>query len=130
MIPHSFPVTVYYEDTDMAGIVYYANYLRYIERARSEIVEELGIDQREMRDVGIVFAVTRVEADYLGSARLGDRVQVVTTHYAPGAVRWVFDQTVELDGKPIFRAKVTAACMTIEGKPTRLPAEIRALKQS
>ena len=130
MIPHSFPVTVYYEDTDMAGIVYYANYLRYIERARSEIVEELGIDQRAMRDVGIVFAVTRVEADYLGSARLGDRVQVVTTHYAPGAVRWVFDQTVELDGKPIFRAKVTAACMTIEGKPTRLPAEIRSLKQS
>ncbi|MDC1481891.1 YbgC/FadM family acyl-CoA thioesterase [Ascidiaceihabitans sp.] len=129
-MPHSFPVTVYYEDTDMAGIVYYANYLRYIERARSEIVEELGIDQRAMRDVGIVFAVTRVEADYLGSARLGDRVQVVTTHYAPGAVRWVFDQTVELDGKPIFRAKVTAACMTIEGKPTRLPAEIRALKQS
>ena len=130
MIPHSFPVTVYYEDTDMAGIVYYANYLRYIERARSEIVEELGIDQCTMRDVGIVFAVTRVEADYLGSARLGDRVQVVTTHYAPGAVRWVFDQTVELDGKPIFRAKVAAACMTIEGKPTRLPAEIRALKQS
>lgn len=130
MIPHSFPVTVYYEDTDMAGIVYYANYLRYIERARSEIVEELGIDQRTMRDVGIVFAVTRVEADYLGSARLGDRVQVVTTHYASGAVRWVFDQTVELDGKLIFRAKVTAACMTIEGKPTRLPAEIRALKQS
>ncbi|MDB0052480.1 YbgC/FadM family acyl-CoA thioesterase [Ascidiaceihabitans sp.] len=129
-MPHSFPVTVYYEDTDMAGIVYYANYLRYIERARSEIVEELGIDQRTMRDVGIVFAVTRVEADYLGSARLGDRVQVVTTHYASGAVRWVFDQTVELDGKPIFRAKVTAACMTIEGKPTRLPAEIRALKQS
>lgn len=130
MIPHSFPVTVYYEDTDMAGIVYYANYLRYIERARSEIVEELGIDQRTMRDAGIVFAVTRVEADYLGSARFGDRVKVVTTHYASGAVRWVFDQTVELDGKRIFRAKVTAACMTVEGKPTRLPAEIRALKQS
>ena len=130
MIPHSFPVTVYYGDTDMAGIVYYANYLRYIERARSEIVEELGIDQRTMRDAGIVFAITRVEADYLGSARLGDRIKVVTTHYASGAVRWVFDQTVELDGKPIFRAKVTAACMTVEGKPTRLPAEIRALKQA
>ena len=95
-----------------------------------EIVEELGIDQRTMRDAGIVFAITRVEADYLGSARLGDRIKVVTTHYASGAVRWVFDQTVELDGKPIFRAKVTAACMTVEGKPTRLPAEIRALKQA
>lgn len=113
----------------MAGIVYYANYLRYIERARSEVVEQLGIDQRAMRDEGIVFAVTRVEADYLGSARLGDRIKVLSTHYPVGAIRWVFDQTVELDGKVIFRAKVTAACMSIAGRPTRLPAEIRAIKQ-
>lgn len=125
---HVFPITVYYEDTDMAGIVYYANYLRYIERARSEVVEQLGVDQRAMREDGIVFAVTRVEADYLGSARLGDRIKVLSTHYPVGAVRWVFDQTVELDGKVIFRAKVTAACMSVAGKPTRLPAEIRALK--
>lgn len=124
---HSFPLTVYYEDTDMAGIVYYANYLRYIERARSEVVEQMGVDQRAMRDEGIVFAVTRVEADYLGSARLGDRLMVNSTHFAKGSVRWIFDQEVELDGKVIFRAKVTAACMTIAGKPTRLPAEIRAL---
>ncbi|MDG1470389.1 MAG: YbgC/FadM family acyl-CoA thioesterase [Ascidiaceihabitans sp.] len=123
---HEFPVTVYYEDTDMAGIVYYANYLRFIERARSEVVEQMGVDQRAMRDMDIVFAVTRVEADYLGSARLGDRLIVKSDHHGQGAVRWVFDQLVELDGKPIFRAKVTAACMTTAGKPTRLPAEIRA----
>jgi acyl-CoA thioester hydrolase len=123
---HAFPVTVYYEDTDMAGVVYYANYLRYIERARSTIVEELGVDQRAMRDADVVFVVTRVEADYLGSARLGDRLVVQSTHYAQGAVRWVFDQDVMLDGKVIFRAKVTAACMSTAGKPTRLPAEIRA----
>jgi acyl-CoA thioester hydrolase len=73
-----------------------------------------------------VFVVTRVEADYLGSARLGDRLVVQSTHYAQGAVRWVFDQDVMLDGKVIFRAKVTAACMSTAGKPTRLPAEIRA----
>ena len=123
---HEFKVTVYYEDTDMAGIVYYANYLRFIERARSEVVEQLGVDQRAMRETDIVFAVTRVEADYLGSARLGDRLIIKSDHYAQGAVRWVFDQVVELDGKPIFKAKVTAACMTTAGKPTRLPAEIRA----
>ncbi len=123
---HAFPVTVYYEDTDMAGVVYCANYLRYIERARSTIVEELGVDQRAMRDADVVFVVTRVEADYLGSARLGDRLVVQSTHYAQGAVRWVFDQDVMLDGKVIFRAKVTAACMSTAGKPTRLPAEIRA----
>lgn len=123
---HEFPVTVYYEDTDMAGIVYYANYLRFIERARSEVVEQLGVDQLAMRAQDIVFAVTRVEADYLGSARLGDRLIIKSDHYAKGTVRWVFDQTVELHGKVIFRAKVTAACMTTAGKPTRLPAEIRA----
>ena len=123
---HIFPITVYYEDTDMAGIVYYANYLRFIERARSTVVEELGVDQREMRDEGIVFVVTRVEADYLGSARLGDRLEVRSTHYAAGPVRWVFDQEVCRGDEVIFRAKVTAATMTTEGKPVRLPARIRA----
>jgi len=122
---HSFPVRIFYEDTDMAGIVYYANYLRYIERARSDIVEQLGLDQRAMRDGGLVFAVTRVEADYIGAARFGDRLKVLTTHQAEGPVRWVFDQDVVRDGKVIFRAKVTAVCMTTEGRPTRLPAKLR-----
>ena len=124
---HSFPLTVYYEDTDMAAIVYYANYLRFIERARSEIVEQMGVDQNAMRAEGIVFAVTRVEADYIGSARLGDRLTVVTEHYAQSPVRWVFDQKVMRGEELIFKALVTAVCMTTEGRPTRLPAEIRAL---
>ena len=126
-MPHSLPITVYYEDTDMAGIVYYANYLRYIERARSEIVEELGVDQNAMRAQGIVFAVRRVEADYLGAARLGDRLTVVTRHHAESPVRWVFDQEVRRGETLIFKALVTAVTMTTAGKPTRLPAEIRAL---
>ena len=125
--PHRCALTVYYEDPDMAGIVYYANYLRYIERARSEIVEEVGLDQNAMRARDIVFAVTRVEADYLSSARLGDRLTVVTTHRAQGAVRWVFDQRVMRGETELFRAVVTAVTMTTEGKPLRLPAEIRAL---
>ncbi len=123
---HEFPIIVYYEDTDMAGIVYYANYLRYIERARSTVVEELGVDQVAMRAEGIVFVVTRVEADYLGNARLGDRLIVRSQHYAAGPVRWVFDQEVIKGEDVIFRAKVTAATMTTEGKPIRLPAKIRA----
>ncbi|MEM6303882.1 MAG: YbgC/FadM family acyl-CoA thioesterase [Pseudomonadota bacterium] len=122
---HVFPVRVFYEDTDMAGIVYYANYLRYIERARSDIVEQLGLDQRAMREEGIVFVVTRVEADYLGTGRFGDRLEVHTTHYAKGAVRWVFDQEVRREQEVIFRAVVTAVCMNTEGKPQRLPAILR-----
>ncbi len=124
---HSFPVRIFYEDTDMAGIVYYANYLKYIERARSDIVEQLGVDQRAMREEDIVFVITRVEADYLGSARFGDRLEVRTTHHAKGAVRWMFDQDVLRGGEVIFRAKVTAVCMTTAGKPTRLPAKLRSV---
>ena len=124
---HHLPVRVYYEDTDMAGIVYYANYLRYIERGRSELVEDLGLSQRKMRDEdGIVFAVTRVVADYLGSARLDDRLTVVTNHRAESPVRWVFDQEVRRGEELLFRAEVTAVCMTTEGRPTRLPKALRA----
>jgi len=66
---HHLPVKVYYEDTDMGGVVYYANYLKFIERARSEIVAELGVDQNAMKADGLVFVVTRVVADYLAPAR-------------------------------------------------------------
>lgn len=127
MTPHRFPLTVFYEDTDMAGVVYYANYLRYIERARSTIVEEVGLDQLEMRSRGIVFVVTRVEADYVSPARMGDRLEVVTTHQAASPVRWTFDQEVQREGQLLFRAHVVAVTMTTEGKPMRLPAEIRAM---
>lgn len=123
---HSFPIRIFYEDTDMAGIVYYANYLRYIERARSDIVEQMGLDQRTMRAEGIVFAVTRVEADYIAPARFGDRLDVRTTHYAKGAVRWMFDQEVWRDDTLLLRAKVTAASMSTDGKPMRLPAIVRS----
>ena len=71
---------VYYEDTDMAGIVYYANYLRFIERGRSDWVRDIGMDQNRMKDdFGIVFAVKRIEADYIAPARLDDVLVVETT---------------------------------------------------
>ena len=123
---HRLPVRVYYEDTDMAGIVYYANYLKYIERARSELVEDLGLNQREMREDGIVFAVVRVVANYKAPARLDDRLEVRTTHHAASATRWVFDQKVFRGETLLFDAEVTAVCMSTEGKPVRLPAELRA----
>ncbi|UWQ98964.1 tol-pal system-associated acyl-CoA thioesterase [Rhodobacteraceae bacterium S2214] len=123
---HVLPVKVYYEDTDMGGVVYYANYLKFIERARSEIVEELGVDQNIMKADGYVFVVTRVVADYLAPAKLGDRLEVKTTHKATSPLRWVFDQTVWRGDQCLFKADVTAVCMTNEGRPVRLPAELRA----
>ncbi len=116
------PIRVYYEDTDMAGIVYYANYLRYIERGRSEWVRAVGLDQNRMKDEdGIVFAVRRVEADYLAPAKLDDELVVETWVESLKPVRMVMGQEVKRGEQVLFRAMVTVICMTLEGKPVRLP---------
>lgn len=121
---HTFPIRVYYEDTDMAGIVYYANYLRYIERARSDWVRELGVDQNQMRDGGVVFVVRRLEADYIAPARFGDDLLVETTIEKPSGVRLLFHQKVRRGDELLFDAVVTAVCMSAAGKVVRLPAGI------
>jgi len=123
---HHLPVKVYYEDTDMGGVVYYANFLKFIERARSEIVADLGIDQLAMAAQGLVFVVTRVEADYLSPARMGDVLDVRTTHAPTSKVRWCFYQAVWRDETCLFRANVTAVCMTTAGKPVRLPTALHS----
>lgn len=124
---HQFALRVYYEDTDMGGIVYHANYLKFIERARSEWVLSMGNDQNAMRDAGIVWVVRRIEADYLASARFEDELTIETTIESLTRVRLVMNQVVLREGSPIFTATVSAVCMTAAGKPVRLPAEIRAL---
>ena len=124
---HRFGVKVYYEDTDLAGIVYYANYLKFIERARTEWVASLGIDQMAMRAVqGIVFAVRRVEADYLRPARFGDDLVVETVLTTIGGARLVLEQVVLRGGERIFAAVVTLVCMSDDGHAARLPPEVRA----
>lgn len=124
---HTYPVRVYYEDTDMAGIVYHANYLRYIERARSDWVRQLGNDQNAMRDAGIVWVVRRIEADYISTAKFEDGLTVETEMSDLTGVRLTMTQSVKRGETEIFHAVVTAVCMNSEGKPVRLPAEIRAL---
>ncbi len=127
MTVHRYPVRVYYEDTDMGGIVYHANYLRYIERARSDWVRQLGNDQNAMRDAGIVWVVRRIEAEYLATAKFEDELTVETTMREISGVRLTMDQLVKRGDQVIFTASVTAVCMNAAGKPVRLPAEIRAL---
>lgn len=123
---HSFPVRVYYEDTDMGGIVYYANYLRFIERARSDWVRSLGIDQNAMREKdGIVFAVRRVEADYLLPAKFDDDLLVRTRLTAVTGARLTMAQEVLRDDALLFQAEVTVVCVGEGGAPARLPANIR-----
>lgn len=124
---HTYPVRVYYEDTDMGGIVYHANYLRYIERARSDWVRQLGNDQNAMRDTGIVWVVRKIDAEFLSTAKFEDELVVETTMSKISNARLTIEQLVKRGEKPVFKAVVTAVCMNAEGKPVRLPAEIRAL---
>lgn len=122
---HRFDLRVYYEDTDLAGIVYYANYLKFIERARTEWVREVGIDQVRLKaDAGIVFAVRRVEADYLSPARFDDSLTVETALEGATAARIVFRQDVLRDQAPLFRATVTLVALTETGRPARIPRDL------
>lgn len=123
---HTFSLRVYYEDTDFGEIVYYANYLKFIERARSEWVRSLGLDQKTLKsERGVVFVVRHLEADYISPAKFDDILEVVTDVHLSSAARLVLNQEV-LRGKDVlFRARVTLIAMRDTGKPTRLPAEIR-----
>lgn len=127
---HQFNLRVYYEDTDFGGIVYYANYLKFIERARSEFVREVGVDQVALKqDEGIIFAVRRVEADYLASAKYDDQLTVHTTPLQVTGARLVFRQEVKRGDELLFSAVVTIAALNKTGQPTRLPANIRLVLQ-
>jgi acyl-CoA thioester hydrolase len=115
---HRLTIRVYYEDTDLAGIVYYANYLKFIERARTEWVRGLGIDQTRVRaEAGVVFAVRRIEADYVLPARFDDLLSVETKLVGVTAARVVLGQRVWRDAALLFDASVMLVALTETGAP-------------
>ena len=128
---HSIPVRVYYEDTDLAGIVYYANYLKFIERGRSEWVRDCGVDQGALKaDQGIVFAVRKVDADYLKPAKFDDLLRVSTDPVALGGASITLRQEVWRGEERLFTAHVVLVCLHETGKPARLSPHIRAALQA
>jgi acyl-CoA thioester hydrolase len=121
---HHFALTVYFEDTDTAGIVYYANYLKYMERARSDMLRALGIDQRAALDADAgVYAVADVAIKYRRPARLGDDLLVVSTVTAVGAATAAIHQQVMRGTETLTDARITAAFLSRDGRPRRQPAE-------
>ena len=122
---HRWPLRVYYEDTDLAGLVYYANYLKFIERARSEMVREAGIDQVAMKEAGVVFAVRRVSAEYHRPARYDDELIVETELAGLKGARFSMDQKVWRAGQLLFSAAVEIVCLDASGRPLRIPEDIR-----
>jgi len=120
-------VRVYYEDTDAGGVVYYANYLKYLERARTEWLRAIGPDQRDLaRDGGVVFAVRSIELEYHAPARLDDVLEVEAEVAAFGRARIDFAQRVCRDGRELCGGRVRVACLDAATfRPRPLPVELK-----
>ena len=126
-VAHHFPIRVYYEDTDAGGIVYYANYLKFAERARTEMLREAGFHHTAMmQGDGLMLAVRRVTAEYLRPAKLDDALEVTTSVIGLGAATIELDQSIRREGQELCRVVVTIACVGRDGRPARLPVPLRA----
>ncbi len=122
---HVLPVTVYWEDTDAGGVVYYANYLRFAERGRTELLRRLGVNQSRLAaETGVIFAVRRAAAEYIAPARLEDALEIVTSVRAVSGATVEMDQWVRRGDEVLVRMDITIACINARGRATRLPADI------
>ena len=127
------PVRVYWEDTDAGGVVYYANYLKFMERARSEWLRSQGFEQDVLRDeAGVVFVVRRVEIDYLSPARFNEQLDVSVSLHEAGRASFSVRQELVRGTHRLAGAEVTLACVdAVNFKPVKIPAPIlQALTQT
>lgn len=125
--PHVFPVRVYFEDTDAGGIVYYANYLKFAERARSEMLRDAGIESSKiMDDHGVALTVRTCHVDYHKPARLDDALEVHSRIVKVGGASLNGEQRIKKGGRDLVALEIKLACMAMDGKPARLPKELRA----
>ena len=125
---HTLPLRVYYEDTDAAGMVYHANYLKFAERGRSEMLRSLGFGHRQLgRENGVGFAVRRCAVDYRAPARLEDALTVDTRLAEIGAATLQVHQQICRDGEVLVDLDILVACIGRDGRPRRLPSALRAV---
>ena len=128
---HQFPIRVYYEDTDAGGIVYHSNYLNFAERARTELVREMGISQRVLLEdgEGTAFAVRRAEMDFLRPAKLDDLLVVESQITQLGGASVEMRQIIRRDddGTEMVRIDVRLGYITLSGKPARIGAGLKNL---
>ena len=123
---HVLPVRVYYEDTDAAGIVYYANYLKFAERGRTELLRALGVEQEKLREeTGMQFVMHEGEVKYRRPARLDDALTVETALINLGAASVRMRQVIRRNEEEVARFTANVACTGPDGKPMRMPAQLR-----
>jgi acyl-CoA thioester hydrolase len=123
---HKHVLRVYYEDTDSGGVVYYANYLKYLERARTELLRALGFEQRQLaEETGLAFAVRSLAAEYLKPAKLDDQLEILTTVEDLGRAQVTFAQTVRRGDETLLTATVRVACLDLaKGRAAAMPKPI------
>lgn len=123
---HFYPVRVFYEDTDFSGVVYYANYLRFLERARSSFFRLAGIGHAELleRDPPLAFVIRKINLDYKLSARIDDALTVMTTYDVFKGARLMVTQKVFRGEDLLLTADSEAACIDLTGRPRRAPEEM------
>jgi acyl-CoA thioester hydrolase len=125
---HIFPLRVYFEDTDAGGIVYYANYLKFAERARTELLRSLGIESAAlMANDNIALSVKTCSLDFLKPAKLDDALEVHTRIDKVGGASMSGEQTIKRGGIDLVVVKIKLACMALDGKPARLPGWVRSI---
>ena len=122
---HHYPVRVYYEDTDAAGVVYHSRYLHFLERARTEMLRCLGMPHAQMvADFGTMFALRRCELDFIGPARLDDSLEIETGLVELRGASLCLGQTIRRGSDHLVEAVVRLACITASGRPARMPAVV------
>lgn len=124
---YSFPLRVYFENTDAGGVVYHAEYLKFLERARTEWLRRLGFDHQGLaRDSRVVLVVSSLEVDFVKPARLDDSLLVSVRLASLGKVRCVFEQEIRREDEVMVRAKVSIACLLAESfKPVEIPQPLK-----
>ncbi|MBX9944484.1 MAG: tol-pal system-associated acyl-CoA thioesterase [Reyranella sp.] len=123
---HVLPLRVYYEDTDAAGIVYYANWLRFLERGRTELLRTLGQEHRALQESrGVNWVVRRCAIDYLKPARLDEAIEIVTSCGELRGASLDMIQQARRGEETLVRAELVVACMGTGGRPVRLPPLVR-----
>jgi acyl-CoA thioester hydrolase len=124
---HILPVRVYYEDTDVSGIVYHANYLRMMERGRSEFLRLAGVHHMVMMagEDPVAWTIRRMEIDYARPARLDEDLEIHTRYRTLAGARLTGDQAVKRHGDILVTARIEAALITMTGRPRRIPEDVR-----
>ena len=126
---HKYKVRVYYEDTDAAGVVFYANYFKFTERARTELIyKKLNLKHLELKDkFDVIFVVKSLSSKYIAPAKFEDDLTVVSKIVEKSPVRLVLEQNIEKGNKLIFTSKIELAVVSSEGKITKLPDQLLSL---